>query len=164
MAAVELAREVLNDVGRTSARPGRAEARPTWLAAAAVIAVIAVTVPLVLQHNSPMHRLVRLAPRDWREVEPRVSGGFPWAPYHGPMRATTDATNLQRMKLVGAAAAIIESGDDQHAAGVAQLLIGQLEDSVNRLHAAAEKSPDDARAWSDLAASIARARATPSTH
>lgn len=137
------------------------EARPfraSWIAAAAVIAAVAVTVPLVLQRSAPMQRLVRLAPHDAREVEPRLSGGFAWTPYRGPMRANDAGANVERLKLAGEAASMIESAnakksaDAEHAAGVALLLIGRQEDAVERLRIATEKSATDAQAWSDLAA------------
>src|SRR5262249_25152867 len=127
----------------------------SWLAAAAVIAAIAVATPFLVSRNAPMQRLVHLAPQDAREVEPRLSGGFAWAPYRGPMRANSDAANVARMKLVGEAASLIESANAkktpsaEHAAGVALVMIDQPHDAIERLRVAAQNDP---AAWSDLAA------------
>jgi tetratricopeptide (TPR) repeat protein len=146
VAAIEVAVEV------TGAQPR--SFRGWWVAAAAVIAAIGVTVPLVLR-NAPTQRLVRLAPRDTRVVEPRLSGGFAWAPYRGPMRATSEAANVERFKLMGETASLIEAANAkktpsaQHAAGVALLMVDRPGEAIERLRAAAQ---NDAPAWNDLAA------------
>jgi tetratricopeptide (TPR) repeat protein len=137
---------------------GRPRSFRGWLAVAAVIAAAAVTLPLLLLRNTPMRRLVQLAPRSIRDVEPRLSGGFAWAPYRGPMRATDDLANVQRFKLIGETASIIESGnskktaDAQHEAGIALVLIDRPGEAIERLRLAADKAPNDANAWNDLAA------------
>jgi tetratricopeptide (TPR) repeat protein len=108
-------------------------------------------------------RLVRLAPQSARSVEARLSGGFDYAPYRGPMRGNEGESAPQRMKLVGAAGALVERADEeksaaaQHAAGIGRVLVEKPEDAIARLRAAAEGSaaegmPNNAAAWSDLAA------------
>jgi len=141
MAAVEAVVE--------SSRPVSTTSRTWWLAAAAavVIAVIGIT---FFRPRSPMSRLIALAPTDARLVEPRLSGGFGWAPYRGSMRGpdTTD-----RLKLGGAAAELIDHADrDHHAAGVAMLLVDRPEQAIEQLRIAAERAPENAKSWSDLAA------------
>jgi tetratricopeptide (TPR) repeat protein len=128
-----------------------------YLAAAAAIAVIALTLPL-LRPRPPIARLVALAPASERIVEPRLAGGFAWAPYRGPNRATSDAVEPQRWKLTGAAGEIVDeanrvrSSAAEHAAGVAMLLMERPADAIPRLRAAAQDAPHDAARWNDLAA------------
>jgi hypothetical protein len=127
--------------------------RGWWLAiaAAVVIAVLGIT---WLRPRAPLSRLVALAPTDARIVEPRLSGGFGWAPYRGNLRASgNETTGSERLKLGGAAAELIDRADrDHHAAGVAMLLVDRPEQAIEQLRIAAEHAPDDAKSWSDLAA------------
>src|SRR5689334_4584799 len=65
---------------------------PKIVAVAAIVAAIAVALPFVRnafrpQETKDIARLVALAPRSARTVEPRLAGGFAWAPYRGPLRA-----------------------------------------------------------------------------
>jgi tetratricopeptide (TPR) repeat protein len=147
MSAIGTANEVMSGQPRSLRR---------WLAAAAVIGAIVIAVPIVQRTREPIHRLVQLVPREERNVEPRLSGGFAWAPYRGPMRATNQAADVQRMKLMGAAAELIEHADadpgSRHAAGLALVLIDHSDDAIATLKSGAEKSPADAKSWSDLAA------------
>ena len=143
----------------------RDEAQPApnrsrwWLAVAAAAVIAIVAIPLMLRRNdSGMVRLVALAPRTSRTIEPRLSGGFAWAPYNGPMRSTVTEDDTARLKLAGAAGDLIDraqhdhSADAQRAAATALMLIGRSSDAIDRLQAVAQASPDDVRAWNDLAA------------
>ena len=131
---------------------------PFALAATVVIGIIGVTVlrDALPFGRSPIHRLVALAPRSERIVEPRLTGGFAWAEYAGPDRASADNADGERMKLTGAAGELIlraekdRSGEAQHAAGVAMVLVRKPADAITRLEAAAGASRD-AKTWSDLA-------------
>jgi tetratricopeptide (TPR) repeat protein len=137
----------------------RKASRP-WLAIAAAVTIVVGAGTFVRRTliSTPGERLVRMAPRSARVVEPRLSGGFGWAPYRGPMRSTGGDSEAQRMKLVGAAGELVEradadqSADAQHAAGIGLVLVDRPEDAIARLRVAAERSPADARPWSDLAA------------
>ena len=137
--------------------------RQTWwfaVAAAIVIAILAVPATRMFQTlRSPIARLASIAPRDERTIEPRLAGGFAWAPYRGPMRANDAAATSARMKLTGAAGELVDradrekSADAQHTAGVALALAGQNpDDAIARLRTAAKSLPEDAELWSDLAA------------
>jgi tetratricopeptide (TPR) repeat protein len=138
----------------------RALSQSRWwmgaVAAAVLIAIIAF--PLFRRRDDVMSRLVTLAPASARIVEPRLSGGFAWAPYRGPMRAADAAADSGQLKLGGAAGdAIARAQRDrseraQHAAGIALVLVDQPAEAMDRLRIVAEQSPDDVRAWSDLAA------------
>ena len=106
--------------------------------------------------STPEENLIRLVPESGRIAEARLSGGFAWAPYGGPMRGQGD-TESRRMKLVGVAGELVEradakkTADAEHVAGIALVLVEEPEKAVARLRSAAERS-SGARAWSDLAA------------
>src|SRR5947207_4046531 len=153
----------LHAVEQTSNLVARTKPRLRWLAAAAAIAIIGLAVAAIRivvdrQARSPIARLVALAPREARILEPRLSGGFAYAPFEGPMRGKNAGTDTERLKLAGAAGEIIEqadrrrSPDAQHAAGVALALIEQPLDAAARLRISAERAPDDAKLWNDVAA------------
>ncbi|HXH37239.1 MAG TPA: zf-HC2 domain-containing protein [Thermoanaerobaculia bacterium] len=157
--------ECLNDVAlvmpsAVAESEKRRFSRPVWLVALAAAVVLTVALPAVrnaLRRGSPIDELVTLAPRSARIVEPRLTGGFAWAGYHGPMRAAEGAANTEQMKLGGAAGALIERAEHdpapnaQHAAGVALVLVEKPEEAIARLETAAHAS-HDATIWSDLAA------------
>jgi tetratricopeptide (TPR) repeat protein len=136
-----------------------APARRWWLAIAAML-VVGLSAVLVLRapRRDPMRALVEVAPRSARPVEARLSGGFAWAPYRGAMRADDASLDREQMKLIGVAAETLEraerepSRDAQRAGAAAMVLIGRADDAIVRLAAQAKETPDDARAWSDLAA------------
>jgi len=146
-----------------SRETNRAPSRPRWLAIAAAIAVIAIGAPIVWQRIvrqrvPAIGDFVELAPHSARLVEPRISGGFGYAPYRRSMRASSSFSETERLRLGGAAANAIDhadrdaSAEAQHVAGVALLL---AEDdplkAVERLRVASERAPADARIANDLA-------------
>jgi CHAT domain-containing protein len=130
-----------------------------WLAAIAAAAVIAISIPAIrMFRGSPLDRLVDANPKAVRMVEPRLAGGFAWAPYPGTPRATENpSSDPARMKLTGVAGELIErsqhdtSAQAQHDAGVAMVLTQNAEEALARLEKAAATMPS-ASAWSDLAA------------
>jgi CHAT domain-containing protein len=139
--------------------PKRRRHLPVWLAAAAALAGVGyLSLWSVRSHraNAPMRTLVAASPTDGRYLEPRVSGGFPWAPLR-PVTRGTEAPPPAQMKLVGAAGRVIEQteGDSssraRHAAAVARLLTGSAGQAAAELSAVA-KSAAEAAVWSDLAA------------
>lgn len=142
------------DVYHAESAPPR---RTWWVAAAAamLIAVIALPFFIARSRHDGVARLAALSPRDARIIEPRLSGGFDWAAYHGPDRGDSETRVL---KLNGEAAEVIEhadkdrSPDAQHAAGVAYVLVNDPMRAIERLQAAAEAAPRDANVWNDLAA------------
>lgn len=143
-------------IAEEKAKPNR-----WWLAvaaAAAILAVISVIWFRQMQSRSPLETLAAAMPTSVRVIEPRLSGGFAWAPYRGALRGGDAATDAQKLKLGGAAGSVIEeaqrdrSAPMQHAAGIAYVLIEKPKEGVERLRRAAEASPHDANLWSDLAA------------
>ena len=146
----------VNDV-----QPAAAPHRRAFLAAAAVIAIALLAVPaLRYARREPMARLAALVPAGNRSVEPRLAGGFAWAPYRGPARLEGEAVDSSRMKLIGMAGDLVEKADrakspeTEHDAGVGLLLIEKPLDSVMRLHRAAASAPDEPRNWIDLSAAL----------
>jgi len=132
--------------------------RAAWLVAAAMVVVALLTIPFLLRWRDPIRRLAALTPRSERIVEARISGGFDWAPYRGPVRARDQTSDARRMILGGVAGDLIEAAEEnktseaQHLAGVARLLTGYPSDAVSVLQEAAQREPSNARAWNDLAA------------
>lgn len=130
-----------------------------WLAAIAAAVVIALTIPLMRGwRRSSIDRLVAASPTSERTVEPRLAGGFGWAPYRGSQRAIgSSSSDPERMKLTGVAGELIgrtqndASAQAQHDAGVAMLLTQNAEESLARLEKVAATAPS-ASTWSDLAA------------
>src|SRR6059058_6295220 len=92
-----------------SRETNRSSSRTTWLAIAAVIAAVAIGAPIVwhrvVHRSAPaIGDLVDLAPHNIRLVEPRISGGFAYAPYRGAMRASGSFPDTERLRLGGVAA------------------------------------------------------------
>jgi tetratricopeptide (TPR) repeat protein len=153
--------ETAMDVHGTE-QPGAVAKRPPWwLAVAAIVVLGVLAVPLLRRrggNDDGIGRLVTLASQHARLVEPRLSGGFAWAQYRGPVRANDDGRSTERLKIDGAAGEIIERADREHgpaaehAAGMALVLIDQPLQGVARLEKLVADDPGDATAWNDLAA------------
>lgn len=142
---------------RTVRRSSRAT--PWWLAAAAA-ALIGV-VYVAVEHRpsrtaSGIQTLVAATPSDGRYIEPRLAGGFPWAPLRNVPRGGPEMVPGQ-MKLVGAAGEVLEktandpSAEGRHAAALAHLVAGRSAEASDLLVKAAKEKSDPA-IWSDLAA------------
>lgn len=146
----------VNDV-----QPAAAHHRRAFLAAAAVVVIVLLAVPaLRYARRDPMERLAALVPAGNRTVEPRLAGGFAWAPYRGPARLEQEPVDSSRMKLIGMAGDLVEKADrakspeTEHDAGVGLLLIEKPLDSVTRLRQAAASAPDEPGNWIDLSAAL----------
>lgn len=155
--AVELANEtVAEELETPSEQP---KARSWWLAVAAAVVLAILAVPLARYlTRAPVDELVRLAPRSARVLEPRLTGGFAWAPYRGPERAGDSQKTAEWLKLRGAAGMAIEEAErkrsieTQHTAAIARVLVEDEEKAAAQLRAIVERAPGNAQAWSDLAA------------
>lgn len=163
VAHVDRCEDCLGDVALVMPEAGaerqrRRFTRPGWLMAIAAAAVLALLLPQIrnaIRPRSPIAELVAASPKSARVVEARLTGGFPWAAYRGPMRASGSMPEAARWKLQGAAGDVLEraakdrSADAQRAAGVALILVEKPEEAAARLAAQASTDP---KTWSDLAA------------
>ncbi len=125
--------------------------RVRWSITGAVIAAAAVCAAVVAwrEPRDPLVRLARAAGKfDTRITEARLSG-FAFQPISFRPRAR-DSAHLRFRALVGEV--LQSTAHDDHAAGVAVLLLGANDDAVKRLTACAETHPTDASVWNDLAA------------
>lgn len=140
------------------------------LAAAAAALALFVAQPEWLQRfrgervDPRMARLVAAVGEE-RYIEARLTGGFKYGPLKSVNRSQQDLSN-SNLSLVAAAGELQKAAAHNpdtatlHAWGVAQLLLGQLDGSIESLSAAASRSDDDKAVLSDLAAAyVARAAA-----
>jgi tetratricopeptide (TPR) repeat protein len=140
-------------------QPATAARRGWWLAAAAVL--VLGFIGITFWRNRPasgLDEVIALMPATSRPADARLSGAFGWAPYRGAMRASEGEDDSRRMRLIGAAGEVVDraardaSADAQQDAGIALVVADQPLQAIERLRAAVQKDPDDAGAWSDLAA------------
>jgi len=131
------------------------------LAAAAVIALAFLAMWQWRAHRgtgSEREMLLALAPRAARVSEARLSGGMAWAAYRGPDRASAQGSDPDRLKLGGAVGEVVGRANEEpsahleQAAGIGLVLIEAPLEAVSRLRKATELDPNNATAWSDLAA------------
>jgi CHAT domain-containing protein/tetratricopeptide (TPR) repeat protein len=153
----ETARFEREDEARTRRSP--LISRAWWLAAAAILAMAVIGIPLLrvqlARTSDPIARLIEAVPRDHRLVEPRLAG-FRWARLQSSARGSA-AVDPADLKLTGAAGDVLEKTLDRrdpagdHAKGVAYLLIGRTTESIASLEQSAQRA-NDWRVWNDLAA------------
>jgi CHAT domain-containing protein len=145
------------------AQPLRRSARRRsrwWIAAAAAvvmgIAYVAIWPIASRTRNDAIQQLAEAAPRDGRYLEPRLSGGFPWAPMRIVRRDESEPLEPPQMKLIGAAGEVLErtandpSPEARHATALAHLIAGRPTEAASVLQKLS--SSDDPHVWSDLAA------------
>jgi len=147
-----------------SGRTERATRSGWWLVAAASLVTV-VGVALFWQSGTADHDRSRVAslvaaakPLGYRLVEGRLSGEFGWAEFPGSSRSSAKASNPKELKLAGAAGTILDEAatdpepEAQHAAAIASLWVLDPADAIDRLAKVTAQRPEDASAWSDLAA------------
>lgn len=156
------------EVEREPVPATKARHRPrwsSWIAVAAVLVAVAVAVPLLRRDGEPrppdrIARLVAASPTSARTIEPRISGGFAWAPLRAVRRTPATDKTPEELVASGAAGAVLrEIGNDRtpralHMAGVAYLVAGDAPAAVPLLAEASRASAGDARIWSDYAAAL----------
>jgi tetratricopeptide (TPR) repeat protein len=149
-------------------QPTASRAQPWWsrkrfsmAAAAALIMLVGLaTFRQILRSETSLERLVTAAPRDYRLIEPRLTG-FRWAAMRtyrdaSPSPSSADAEFLAVAEAAGYA--LRRARKDERApeaaraAGVGQLLLREPASAAAWLEKAAALEGDDAHTWSDLAA------------
>jgi tetratricopeptide (TPR) repeat protein len=132
--------------------------------AAGVILVVAATSFLLYQSRfwekpDQITLMAAAASSTERSVEPRLSGGFRWAPYRN-MMAGVESKSSGALVARGIAGKVLrdlkndESADALHARGIAYLLQDDAAAAVPLLRLSARLGPGDARGWNDLAAAL----------
>jgi len=144
--------------------PAERATRSAWWLAAAASLVTVVGIGLWRQGRTEDQRLpvaslvAAAAPLGYRPVQARLSGDFGWAEYHGPARSSTESQDPKLLKLKGAAGDVLQEAeasptpDRKHAAAIAMLLLENPRGAIEALTKVTAERPNDARAWSDLAA------------
>lgn len=130
-----------------------------WLSVAAMVGVGYLLTPIV-QTTWYMHALTATSQGATRIIEPRVTGGFAYAPKPRTMRgaSTAEDQNPDQMIFQGAAGDVLDAAKRNrtaagaHARGIAYLMSKEPPQAIDELTSATKRSPNDAKAWSDLAA------------
>lgn len=129
-------------------------ARKHSLVALTIGVAAAITLFALRGHSateSPLSTLVAASSRDWRTVEPRLTGGFAWAPVHKATRGSWTRDLRFESMLAKLAGTPGDAADSRHATGIAQLLSGKYREALASLSVSAEFTGHPG-AWSDLAA------------
>lgn len=136
-----------------------------WFVAAAglLFAIFAIQFyrgPSERNESDLIARLVAATPSSERIIEPRLSGGFPWAPLRTRRRSENTKKTPEELVASGATGTVLRAiGDDRspqalHAAGVAYLVAGDPMTAVTLLEAASRGAAGNARVWNDLSVAI----------
>jgi CHAT domain-containing protein/tetratricopeptide (TPR) repeat protein len=137
--------------------PGNPRRRRRALAAGALFLVLTASglalAAFHYQHSDPsLASLVAASSPVERTIEPRLSGGFAWAPFHTASRRGASPSELTKAIAKTLSRARGESTPSaQHTTGVAMLLAGNPRDAYSDLAGAAETASSPL-IWSDLAA------------
>ncbi len=107
----------------------------------------------------PIVRMASSAPISTRTIQPRLSGGYRWAPFRNVMAGAPD-TSAEELTVGSVAGEVLQelkndsSARALHAKGVAYLIRDNAAAAVPLLRHAARLSPRDARIRNDLAAAL----------
>jgi len=145
------------------------ERRPVWrmkkaaiaivIALAALAGVWTVIDSMLLLRADPIVRMASSAPISMRTIQPRLSGGYRWAPFRNVMAGVPD-TSAEELTAGSVAGEVLQklkndsSARALHAKGVAYLIRDNAAAAVPLLRHAARLSPRDARIRNDLAAAL----------
>jgi tetratricopeptide (TPR) repeat protein len=136
-----------------TAAPARSNRR-MFVAAAGILAVAASVLFVVSNRGSQLDPLVEIVGNE-RLTLARPTGGFRYGALKSPVRGSGSDENYT---LLAEAATLRERAErtnaagDLHAAGVAQLLVGDDARGITLLESAVTATPDDARFRADLGA------------
>jgi len=132
---------------------------PAWWRTAAAGLAAAATILLAVNmwesfgangERRALDQLVAAVGTD-RAFEPRLTGGFAYAPVRGPVRGTNNSASLTPDVRI-AVAEIEKQYGDQPIAATAALIAGDAGRAVTILEAASQIKTSDARIFSDLSA------------
>jgi tetratricopeptide (TPR) repeat protein len=131
-----------------------------WLSVAAMLGVGYLLMPMA-RTTWDMRELRGTSQGQVRIIEPRVTGGFAFAPRPRTMRSgATDVEGPPPEQAIfqGKAAELLEDAKNNHfasgahARGIAHLMLKETPQAITELTSVTTAHPDDAKAWSDLAA------------
>ena len=147
--AAPVAAPPVEPIAPAATTPARLAWSSGWMRLAATVVLVGGTAAGLQQANPGWwQRLMRTAPDsalaplvqavgDQRPIEGRLSGGFRYGPLIEPTRAATLATD--NLSLAAAAGTLQKQADTDrspgtlHAWGVAQVLVGRLDDGIRTL-------------------------------
>jgi len=141
-----------------------------WMSIAAMVVIGLVLTPFALpkwhayQRETAVREFIEAQPKNERNIEPRITG-FAWAHY-GVNRGDNQNDQKSDDQLIaeGKAGDVVEKTERDRSPqglrerGVAYLFLRDNDNAIQELKAATSASPNDARAWSDLAAAYIAAR------
>ena len=137
-----------------SPRPGPWLPRKGLAAVGGLVAIAASVMLIVFNRGDRLENLVTIVGNE-RLILARPTGGFHYGPLRSPLRGPRDAVNYT---LLAEAASLREraertnAADDLHAAGVAQLMIGDDARGVTFLESAVNARPGEGSFRADLGA------------
>jgi hypothetical protein len=135
-------------------RPTRWSSRKGLAAVGGLVAIAASVMLIVLNRGGQLDNLVTIVGNE-RLILARPTGGFHYGPLKSPLRGPGDDENYM---LLAEAATLREraertnAAEDLHAAGVAQLMVGDDVRGVTFLESAVNARPDEASFRADLGA------------
>lgn len=131
---------------------------PAWVILAAMVAAVGASHPSEPPEPlDPFRPLIQATSLANRNVAPRLSGGFPWAPLQPTQRGErNDASDHRPSLLVAAGEVARQSGDGRspegrHAMALCDLLLGDAQKAADKIRALTRELPG-AATWNDLAA------------
>lgn len=142
-----------------------------WLSAAALVGVGYLLTPIV-QTTWAMREFTATPQGATRIIEPRVTGGFAYAPKPRVNRGVGDGDQVTNDQMIfqGAAGNVLDASKRNHTAagaharGIAYLMTKETRPAIDELTSVTKARPDDAKAWSDLAAAQILAGDYPAAH
>lgn len=127
--------------------------------AVAAFAAVWIIRELMPARADPIARMASAAPESIRTIQPRLSGGYRWAPFRNVMAGAPEQSSEELTAGSVAGQVLHELKDDTsaralHARGVAYLVRENPAAAVPLLRKATRLLPRDARVWNDLAAAL----------
>ena len=122
--------------------------------AGGLLAVAATALFFVIERGTPLDPLVTIVGSE-RLTQARPTGGFLYGPFRSPTRGSEGTSDLQlRMEAqrLRDRASSTGAAEDVHALGIAQLLRGDIDNSIATLESAAQSKPNDAAYRADVGA------------